>query len=219
MAVHVVQDKARIRTLHPVFADASAEAYERFLDTRESIAQCVDSPARLIDLEHAELIAGIQAIVMSAMCFEAAIYDYAAWQLGDRYVRRHLDRLDLVAKWVVIPRLVCGAEVRKDRVPFGTFRQVIAERNRLVHSKSEKLRMGDEAQFARLQREDAALEENVHKSFRAIVLMSLEMDELLGRQFNPLPCFDRSARVPWVYSLRIDEVIRECGRMYRESLA
>ena len=48
------------------------------------------------------------AIVFAALAVEAYMYDYAARNLGEQFVASHLDRLDVVSKWVIIPRLVTG---------------------------------------------------------------------------------------------------------------
>lgn len=54
---------------------------------------------------------GIQVIVIAGMCLEAAIYDYAVWHLDDTYVNNHLDRLNLLSKWMVIPKLITQREI------------------------------------------------------------------------------------------------------------
>ena len=52
----------------------------------------------------------IVTVVFSAMAVEAYIYDYAARNLSDSFVKKYLDKLDLVSKWVVIPLIVTGKE-------------------------------------------------------------------------------------------------------------
>lgn len=204
---------ARINALHDVFADACMVSYERFVEVRRAIEELDRDGEGCLQLEREELIAGVQAVVASAMCFEAAIYDLAARCLGDRYVRENLERLSVVAKWVVIPRLVCGIEISKDRLPFKTFKRVVAERNRLVHWKSEEWRWGETAQLERLDKEGAQFRGSVDESFRAIILMSLEMDDLCGLEFNPLPCFDRERVLPWEFSPGVEALIDECRRI------
>ena len=72
----------------------------------------------------------------AAMCLEAFIYDYAAVALGDTYVQKYLDKLDLIAKWVIIPRLVLGREVSRDGQAFEYLKLIKKERDKLAHSKS-----------------------------------------------------------------------------------
>lgn len=48
-----------------------------------------------------------------------------------------MDKLDTLSKWVVVPRLVSGYKLQKDRAPYAALKALIAARNRIVHSKSE----------------------------------------------------------------------------------
>ena len=53
----------------------------------------------------------VVVIVFCAFALEAYINDYAINRLSRSYFKKYLDRLDLVAKWVVIPRLVAQKRV------------------------------------------------------------------------------------------------------------
>jgi hypothetical protein len=53
-------------------------------------------------------VAGIKTIVFSAMALEAAAFEFATLQLGERLAKDYLDKLDVVGKWLIVPRLVCG---------------------------------------------------------------------------------------------------------------
>ena len=77
------------------------------------------------------------AVVFGAMCLEAFIYDYAATYFSDTYVRRYLDKLDLKAKWVVIPKLVTGKKFPTGSKAFQNLHRLVSERNLLVHHKSK----------------------------------------------------------------------------------
>ena len=153
------------------------------------------------------------------MCFEAAIYDYAAWQLGDKYAKDHLEKLDVVSKWIVIPKLVCQKEIRKDKAPFGSFKQLISARNLLVHHKSEEFQFHNPAQWERLERENKQFEKDIHNAFRALVLMSFELENLLGPMYNPLPSYNKEVSIGLELSARIAPIIGECRRVFRDSLA
>ncbi len=74
--------------------------------------------------------------LFAAMCLESFIYEYAASNFSDTYAKKYLDKLDLVSKWVVIPRLVLGKEFPKDSQSFEHLKEIRSERNNLVHSKS-----------------------------------------------------------------------------------
>jgi len=121
------------------------EAYARYrLDMEEWARLLVESSAGRevpdVDRQDKVSMSSIRYLmvqhVYAAMCLEAFIYDYGATNLGDTYVKKYLDKLDLVAKWVIIPRLVLGKEIARDGQAFEHLRFIKKERDRLVHSKS-----------------------------------------------------------------------------------
>ena len=77
------------------------------------------------------------AIIFGAMCLEAFIYDYAAHNFSDTYVKKYLDKLGLKAKWLIIPKLVTGKDFPTDSKAFQGLQKLIEERNKLVHYKSQ----------------------------------------------------------------------------------
>jgi hypothetical protein len=121
------------------------EAYARFrLDLGRSAHSLAASAAGCeipdSDLWDKQLESAVRYLMVqhlyAAMCLEAFIYDYAATNLGDTYVQKYLDKLDLVSKWVIIPRLVLGKEISRDGQAFEYLRLIKRERDKLVHSKS-----------------------------------------------------------------------------------
>jgi len=79
-------------------------------------------------------------VTFAAMCLEACIWDYAACSISQKYMKDYLDKLDFVAKWVVIPQLICGSDITTVRIN-GTclldrLRKLTTARNTLVHPKS-----------------------------------------------------------------------------------
>jgi len=80
-----------------------------------------------------------KAVTFGAMCLEAFIYDYAAHNLSDTYTRKYLDKLDLISKWVIIPRLVTGKILPRESQAFEHLKRLVKERNELVHPKSSVL--------------------------------------------------------------------------------
>jgi len=77
------------------------------------------------------------AIIFGAMCLEAFIYDYAAHNFSDTYVKKYLDKLDLKTKWLIIPKLVTGKDFPTESQAFQGLQKLIEERNKLVHYKSQ----------------------------------------------------------------------------------
>lgn len=80
------------------------------------------------------------ATAFGVMCLESFIYDYAAHNFTDSFSKKYLDKLDLLSKWVVIPRLVINKEFPTNSQAFQYLNALIKERNSLiVHPKSKPL--------------------------------------------------------------------------------
>lgn len=74
--------------------------------------------------------------VFTAVAIEAYIYDYAARHLGDRYVKEHLDKLDTISKWIIIPELVTGRGLSQRQHWQAKLKNIIQARNSITHFKS-----------------------------------------------------------------------------------
>ena len=79
----------------------------------------------------------IKAVVFLNMYCEAYIWDLGASVLGDSYAKKHLDKLDTLSKWVVIPRLLFGKSIDPGHHGLGSLKELIKWRNDFVHSKSK----------------------------------------------------------------------------------
>ena len=78
-------------------------------------------------------------VVFTAMTVEAYIYDYAARHFGDAFVKDHLDKLDTVSKWIIIPELVTGREMPRQDRWHAFLKKLIGKRNSLIHHKSSNV--------------------------------------------------------------------------------
>lgn len=79
----------------------------------------------------------ILAVISTALFLEAYIYDYAARMESASYVDKYLDKLDPVAKWAVIPRLLSPPGLARDSDAFGRLKRLFKLRNDLVHHKTK----------------------------------------------------------------------------------
>ncbi len=79
---------------------------------------------------------GLITIVFAAMSLEALINRYAAVRTSATYFRKYLDKLDVVSKWLLIPKLVTGKSIETDSQPFEQLRRLFRYRNRVVHYKA-----------------------------------------------------------------------------------
>ena len=199
-----------------VFGEVAQQSYVNFLKLQETEQTTVASEGseEAFAIERAIAAAGLQTIVFAAMTFEAAIYDYAAVHLGDKYVKDHIDKLDVVSKWVLCLRLISGYEFRKGEQPFAALQRLVTARNRLVHSKSEPADFSDlPRQIAKLEAESETLTQDVHNAFRALVLMAFEMEcnvattAVFLRSYDPAICV--SLDLPSI----LQPIVSECRRI------
>ncbi len=171
----------------------------------------------------ASTASAVITIVFASMCLEAAIYDYAAWHLGDDYVQTNLDKMDLVSKWLVVPRLVAQREIPIGRPSHDHLKTLVRLRNGLVHKKSHPIPLSDEDLLRRVEELDVKeheIQDGCIVAMRAIVLVSLDMDHLLGGvTINPLPSFARNSDTHYRarYTDELEALVSECRGMLTRS--
>lgn len=82
-----------------------------------------------------------QTIVFTALAVESYIYDYGARNLGDRIMSENLDKLDVLSKWIIIPRMVTGKSLDKSKRSYMNLKKLVKARNRIIHNKSSEINM------------------------------------------------------------------------------
>ena len=75
--------------------------------------------------------------VFLSLFLEGFINDFGGSHLGDEYFRKHLERMETISKYQVIPRLVTGKELKGDSQHLARLKELIKIRNGIVHPKSE----------------------------------------------------------------------------------
>ncbi|HSH52336.1 MAG TPA: hypothetical protein VK982_11495 [Bacteroidales bacterium] len=79
----------------------------------------------------------LTAIVFTFIFLEALIYDYCATFTSDNFVKKYIDKLDFISKWVLIPKFVSGSQFPTDSQSFEYLQRLKKERNDLMHFKNE----------------------------------------------------------------------------------
>ena len=128
-----------------------------------------------------QVLAVLAPIVFAAMCIEAFIYDYGASHLSDSYMKRHLDKLDITSKLVIVTKLVLGKDFPMDGQAFEGLQNLVKSRNRLVHFKSKNFDKSDFKE-AREFRKNLNIEKSMYDSVKTVRLIMKEMDKLHGFQ-------------------------------------
>lgn len=77
-------------------------------------------------------------IVFAMISVEAHIYDYAARHFTDSFVKKYIDKLDPISKWVIVPKLITGKELPRGGEWFQLLKNLVRERNSIIHSKSSE---------------------------------------------------------------------------------
>ena len=108
-------------------------------------------------------------IVFSALTLEAYINHYAITRLSRNYFSNYLDKLDLLAKWLVIPRLVTGEKLDPGSNAMQELFWLVSLRNRLVHFKSKTITVEEIKESDFLWHEDA--ERSVRTAKRVVSLL------------------------------------------------
>jgi hypothetical protein len=76
-------------------------------------------------------------VIFTAAAAELTINDAGARLLGDTYYTAHVEALDLLSKWVVVPRLINGYEIDRGGRAYELLKSVVTTRNALMHPKSQ----------------------------------------------------------------------------------
>jgi len=79
----------------------------------------------------------IKIIIFAGLAVEAYIYDVAAIELTDKFVLKHLDKLSVQDKYVVIARIISGKNIDTSKEWYSLLKKMISARNDLVHSKTK----------------------------------------------------------------------------------
>jgi hypothetical protein len=206
---HPKEHKSRLGGHSYFYCDIAEREFSRSIEIGMQYESEEDEQTQS-NLEDKYAVAGVKSIIFSALSVEAAINDYAAWQLGDNYFVKHLSSLDVASKWVVIPKLVCGKSIDKSGPGFSALKKLISARNDLVHNKSTHLDLSDPNLAVKLEKRSNSFDENIANSYRAVVLLSLTMDRLVGNHYNPLRTFDKEASLISIIPDNIVGVINDC---------
>lgn len=209
----VLKTWGRFNALAGHYYDIAAEAYDQFLDAKQHVVPLPEEgdPAEHFASERRLLTASFQTIVFSGMACEAAIYDLAAVQLGDDYAAQYLDKLDLLAKWIVVPSLICGQKLKEHGPAINSLRTLVRTRNALVHHKSLATVPVEDA----IRKADGQLEKIVQDTgtaFKTVILLSLELNQILGTPAGVLPFFEKTVITLSGHTVRprIAHVIDRC---------
>jgi len=201
------------------YAEIAEEAFAQFLSqkanpvTRPELEHDADA---YHEQEKRKKVTGIKTIVFSAMALEAAAFEFATLQLGEHFAKKYLDKLDVVGKWLVIPRLVCGRSLREDGPAINGLKGLVIARNALVHHKSKEWDRSTKA-IDTIKEQRAQFEKDqVPNAFKTLILLSLELNAVLKTD-GPLPPFEDG----WIHATPrnslVEQVVHRCHEVHRNN--
>lgn len=161
-------------------------------------------------------VAAIKTVVFCAMALEAAAFEFATLQLGERLAKNYLDKLDVVGKWLVVPRLVCGRSLNEDGPAINGLKGLVKARNALVHHKSKEWN-GKHVHLDEVDAQRKQLEQlQAPNAFKTLILLSLELNAVL-QAVGPLPPFEDG----WIHATPcnplVAQVIHRCREVHRNN--
>jgi hypothetical protein len=80
-------------------------------------------------------------VVFCVTALESYIYSYASRALGEAYAERHIEKLDLLSKWILVPKLATGEAIRSDHKGIQLLQSLIKARNGVMHLKGKSLKL------------------------------------------------------------------------------
>lgn len=105
--------------------DNNAESYEGWMKYTQSS-----------QIESEKRECHILSIISTALFLEAYIFDYGARKESGSYIKKYLDKLDSVSKWIVVTRLVKPPGIPKDNHEIENLKKIFKCRNELAHHKT-----------------------------------------------------------------------------------
>ena len=90
--------------------------------------------SRLEKILHKE---AIKAIIFLASFIESYIFDYSAIALGQGYTEKHIEKMDTISKLTIVPKLVTGKELNRNRNYWSGLNELIKWRNKIIHNKTK----------------------------------------------------------------------------------
>lgn len=161
------------------------DSYEKIIKLKkehDSIQERLKGKKNISDTEVALLAEkndaiGQQALIVIIFCtlsLEAYINHYGITRLSKNYLTNHLDKLDLLFKWIVIPRMITGNQLGPGSKSVQDLSWLITLRNKLAHYKSRKMGIDEIKESDFFWEYDA---EKVIKTVKNLLLKLKEIDK------------------------------------------
>jgi hypothetical protein len=128
----------------------------------------------------------IITIVFCTMTLESYINEYGITNSSRSFFQNHLEKLNLISKFTLIPKLNNKPELKTDKQEFQNLKWLINLRNDLTHYKIKEKDVADIDMTKPISQKDFILEEHAEKAIKTLeeTINILEPDKL--KFFNQL---------------------------------
>lgn len=141
-----MKEYARLSNV-PLYINIALDNYKKAVESQAEITR-IECDSEVDEVEKIYLLnntseeshkSSVTTVVFISMAIEAYIYDYSARELSDNFAKTYLDKVDILSKWVLIPKLVKGKDFPIERQGFQLLKELFGYRNKLVHFKSSNI--------------------------------------------------------------------------------
>ena len=136
-------------TSAPSFLEIAQKNHEEYLKACERLDELSRTKGKGYDPEIQGCLIdkvnfGNITIVFSVTFLDAFIFDFALLRLGIDYYEKHLDKLSIPSKFLMIPRLAGKQLVDEESSAYNQLNELVSCRNQLIHSRSTVVKVGDQ---------------------------------------------------------------------------
>jgi hypothetical protein len=160
------------RTFYKIAYDSYREVIGLVEDRNQRSGKTTDDVSFVFEKNAAIQRAAMVTVVFSALTIEGFINDYGITRFSKSYFDNHLDKLNTVSKWIILPQLVTGTSLSTDGQAFQMLKSLFKLRDRLVHSKTRTKRVCD------LNDDDWIRESEASKAIETVRLLMKEIGDL-----------------------------------------
>lgn len=118
-------------------------------------------------------------VVFSTIALESFIHNYSARKLGEGYTDKHIEKMNLETKWLLVPKLATGKAIASDHRGIQLLQKLIKARNSIVHLKAKNIEweQWDNAKL-KISESNRLILESATTSFECIGLLGHALSEL-----------------------------------------
>ncbi len=89
------------------------------------------------ELEEILLKETIKVLTFLPAYLESYFFELSAITLGQQYTERYIEKLDLISKIVIVPKLAFGKELNRSAHYWGEIKNLVKWRNKTIHNKTK----------------------------------------------------------------------------------